>query len=218
MMLNAYALNDNACLTPRGVTSIANKTTAKAAWDSLKTRYIGVDRVRKAKTLRREFDGITFKEGESIDDFASRITRITDQLAILGEEHEEEEIVRKFLEALPDRFEQIAVAIETLLDLEDVSLDELVGRLKATEERLNRSKGRGGGGSGGSSAGKEIDGKLYFTEEQVIARLASRLNIDGSAARGKTSSGPGKRRGGVGRGKDARQGRALGAAQGRRRW
>jgi hypothetical protein len=64
--------------------SIANKPTAKAAWESLKTRYIGVDRVRKAKakTLRREFDGITFKEGESIDDFASRITRITDQLAI----------------------------------------------------------------------------------------------------------------------------------------
>jgi hypothetical protein len=26
--------------------SIANKTTAKAAWDSLKTRYIGVDQVR----------------------------------------------------------------------------------------------------------------------------------------------------------------------------
>jgi hypothetical protein len=124
--------------------------------------------------------------------------------------HEEEEIVRKFLEALPDRFEQIAVAIETLLDLEDVSLDELVGRIKATEERLNRSKGRGGGGSGGGAAGKEIDGKLYFTEEQVIARLASRLNIDGSAARGKASSGPGKRRGDVGRGKergkDARSG------------
>ena len=194
--------------------SIANKTTAKAAWDALKTRYIGVDRVRKAKakTLRREFDGITFKEGETIDDFASRITRITDQLTILGEEHEEEEIVRKFLEALPDRFEQIAVAIETLLDLEDVSLDELVGRLKATEERLNRTKGRGGGGSGSSGAGKEIDGKLYFTEEQVIARLASRLNInsDGSARRGKAPSGPGKRRGGTGRGKergkDARSG------------
>jgi hypothetical protein len=188
--------------------SIANKTTAKAAWDSLKTQYIGVDRVRKAKakTLRREFDGITFKEGESIDDFTSRITRITDQLTILGEEHEEEEIVRKFLEALPDQFEQIAVAIETLLDLEDVSLDELVGRLKATKERLNHSKRRGGGGSGGSSTEKEIDGKLYFTEEQVIAHLASRLNIDGSAARGKTSSGPGKRRGDVGRGKDARSG------------
>ncbi|XP_066361070.1 uncharacterized protein [Miscanthus floridulus] len=157
--------------------SIANKTTAKAAWDALKTRYIGVDRVRKAKakTLRREFDGITFKEGETIDDY-------------------------------------IAVAIETLLDLEDVSLDELVGRLKATEEHLNRTKGRGGGGSGSSGAGKEIDGKLYFTEEQVIARLASHLNInsDGSARRGKAPSGPGKRRSGTvrikERGKDARSG------------
>ncbi|CAD6250987.1 unnamed protein product [Miscanthus lutarioriparius] len=99
---------------------------------------------------------------------------------------------------------KIAVAIETLLDLEDVSLDELVGRLKATEERLNRSKGRGGGGSGSGGAGKEIDGKLYFTEEQVIARLASRLNInaDRLAARDKTSSGLRKRRDVDGRGKE----------------
>ena len=29
--------------------SMANKTTAKAAWDTLKTRHIGIDRVRKAR-------------------------------------------------------------------------------------------------------------------------------------------------------------------------
>ena len=65
-----------------------------------------------------------------------------------------------------------------------MSLDELVGRLKATEERLDCTKGKGGGISGSSGASKEIDGKLYFTEEQVNTRLASCLNInaDGSAA------------------------------------
>jgi hypothetical protein len=38
-----------------------------------------------------------------------------------------------------------------------VSLDELVGQLKVTKQYLDRTKGRGGG--------KEIDGKLHFTEE-----------------------------------------------------
>ena len=96
------------------------------------------------------------------------------------------------------------MAIETLLDLEAVSLEELVGRLKATEERFDRGKGKGGGGSSSGGIGKEIDGKLYFTEEQVIAHLVSRLNInaDGSAARGKAPVGSSKRRGGRGRDKE----------------
>ena len=78
---------------------MANKTMAKEVWEALKTWHIGVDRVRKAKaqTLRQEFDTITFKEGESVDDFACRITKITDQLSVLGEVYEEEEIMRKFL-------------------------------------------------------------------------------------------------------------------------
>jgi hypothetical protein len=182
---------------------LANKATAKEAWDALKTRHLSVDRVRKAKaqTLRQEFNVITFNEGESIDDFSCRLTKITDQLAILGDVYEEETIVRKFLHALPERFHQISVAIETLLDLEEVSLDELVGRLKATEERMDCTKAKGGVGP--SAGGKEINGKLYFTEEQVIARLASRLNLntDGLGMRGRAQAGPGGRRGGRGRGR-----------------
>ncbi|CAD6225129.1 unnamed protein product [Miscanthus lutarioriparius] len=153
---------------------MANKPTAKAAWDALKTRHIGVDRVRKARaqTLRQEFNGLTFKEGETVDDFAYRITKITDQLAILGDAYEEEKIIRSLPRGVG-------------------------GRLKAIEERLDHGRGKGGGGSGGGGVGKEIDGKLYFTKEQVMARLTFRLNLnsDGSAGRG-------KRRGGTGRGKE----------------
>jgi hypothetical protein len=56
--------------------SIARKATAKAAWDALKKVHLGVDRVRQAKanTLHREFDALKFKDGESVDDFAVRIT------------------------------------------------------------------------------------------------------------------------------------------------
>lgn len=64
---------------------MANKTTVKAARDALKTRHVGVDRVRKdkAQTLRQEFNGLVFKEGGSVDDFAYHITKISDQLTIL---------------------------------------------------------------------------------------------------------------------------------------
>jgi hypothetical protein len=67
---------------------------------------------------------------------ASASIGITSELVVLGDKYTEEEIGRKFLQALPPRFGQIATSIKTLLDLSEVSVDELVGRLKTTEDRL----------------------------------------------------------------------------------
>jgi hypothetical protein len=94
-------------------------------------RNVGVDRVCKAKasTLKREFDSLTFKVGESIDDFGMRLSQITNQLAVLGFEYKEEEIVRRFLAALPPKFEQITTSIETLCDMDTITVDELIGWL-----------------------------------------------------------------------------------------
>ena len=62
-------------LPPKMSGTIATKSTAKNAWDSLKSLRVGDDRVRKAKvgTLKREFDTMKFRSGETIDDFAVRI-------------------------------------------------------------------------------------------------------------------------------------------------
>jgi hypothetical protein len=71
---------------------IASKPTAKAAWEAIKVMNIGIERVRKAKagTLRREFDSLKFREGETVDDFGIRINRIVIQLAMLGDAIKEE--------------------------------------------------------------------------------------------------------------------------------
>jgi hypothetical protein len=73
---------------------IASKSMAKAVWESIKLRNVGVDRVCKAKasTLKHELDSLMFLDGESIDEFGARLGRITNQLAVLGFEYEEEEI------------------------------------------------------------------------------------------------------------------------------
>jgi hypothetical protein len=87
--------------------SMASKPTVKAAWEAIILRNVGVDRVRKAKvnSLKHEFDSLMFNDGESVDDFGVRIGRITNQLAVLGCEYKEEEIVHWFLLALPPKFE-----------------------------------------------------------------------------------------------------------------
>jgi hypothetical protein len=71
---------------PELMGSIASKPSVMAAWESLVLCNVGVDRVRKAKvsTLRHEFDSLTFEVGESIDDFGTRLSRITNQLRFLA--------------------------------------------------------------------------------------------------------------------------------------
>ena len=60
------------------VVVMANKESAKAAWDDIKTVNLSVERVcrAKAQTLRREFDALIFKDGESVDEFAVRISTL----------------------------------------------------------------------------------------------------------------------------------------------
>jgi hypothetical protein len=57
---------------------MANKASVRAAWEDLRTANLGVERVRvaKAATLRKEFDSLSFKDGESVDEFLVRINKI----------------------------------------------------------------------------------------------------------------------------------------------
>ncbi|XP_025801352.1 uncharacterized protein LOC112880817 [Panicum hallii] len=98
--------------------TMANKPSAKAAWDNLKTANLGVER-----------------DGESIDDFSERIGNVVQQLRTLGDEIDEGAIIHKFLQALPPRLHQIAMSIETLLDVEEVPVEELAHAVQAEEEQ-----------------------------------------------------------------------------------
>jgi hypothetical protein len=143
---------------PELMGTITNKASAKAAWYALCLRNVGTERVHKARasTLWQEFDLLKFEAGETIDDFSARINRLTTQLAILGSSYTKEEIVRRFLQALLPRIDQIAASIETLLYLADMSLDELIDRLKLMEEKMNRGD-------------RESVAKLYLTEDGLKA-------------------------------------------------
>jgi hypothetical protein len=146
--------------------TIVNKASAKAAWDALYLRNIGAECVCKARasTLRWEFDSLKFEDGETIDDFDVHINHLTTQLAVLGSRYTEEEIIRRFLQALPPRFDQIAASIETILDLADVSLDELISRFKPVEEKMNRNN-------------KQFVAKLNLMEDELVSWLSSRLKV-----------------------------------------
>ncbi|GJW91354.1 putative zinc finger, CCHC-type containing protein [Tanacetum coccineum] len=120
------------------VLQMASYTDPKQVWDGLKTRFLGVDRVRTSRlaTLRKELENMRMKEGEAVDDFVAKLNGIASKVRSLGYELEEVDLVKRLPNSMPKPFFQIVASIEQCFDLDSMFFDEAVGRLKAFEERL----------------------------------------------------------------------------------
>ncbi|XP_076885946.1 uncharacterized protein LOC143535619 [Bidens hawaiensis] len=97
------------------VMQVAHLSTAKEIWDALKTRFVGVDRVREARIepLQHEFDVLKMKETDTIDVFSTKISQIASKASNLGEPFEEKTLVRKLLKSVPrKRYIAIVATIE----------------------------------------------------------------------------------------------------------
>ena len=92
-------------------------------------------REANAQQLRREFSALVWKESENAEDFANRITGLAADLRILGDNITDAEIVRKMLQVVPEHLAQVAISIETLLDISTISVEEVTGRLRAVVQR-----------------------------------------------------------------------------------
>jgi hypothetical protein len=159
---------------PEMVPTIAKKETTKEAWDTIVTMRVSDDRVKKATTqqLRRKFELATFDDGETVEDYAVRLSDMAAHLATLDEEMKNGEIIVKMLRSLPPCFKQITITIKTLLNVSTMFVTDLSGRLKEAFEEAPTLL--------------QQDGKLYLTEEEWDARRKKHEaeNYSGSGARG----------------------------------
>nr|GEV25017.1 zinc finger, CCHC-type [Tanacetum cinerariifolium] len=96
------------------------------------------------------------KEDETIDTFTTKLTTLVNKAASLGHTMEDGTLVCKLLNAVPDRYLQIVASIEQYSDLSEMTLEEVIGRLKTYEERIKYKKG------------KQVDNqeKLMFTRHE----------------------------------------------------
>ncbi|KAA0053129.1 integrase [Cucumis melo var. makuwa] len=119
---------------------ISTATSAKAAWDILRSTYQGEDKVKmiRLQALRSEFDCIKMKETETIEEFFNRILVIVNSLRSNGEEVGDQRVVEKILRSMPRKFEHIVVAIEESKDLSTLSINSLMGSLQSHELRLKQ--------------------------------------------------------------------------------
>ncbi|XP_021980396.1 uncharacterized protein LOC110876534 [Helianthus annuus] len=157
----------------------ARKKTAKEVWDSLKSRYVGAERVKKARlrVLKSEFEALQMKDGETIDEYAGKLSAMISKYSSVGAVLEDEGLVRKLFDSVPEKFINLVASIEQSSDMDTMPFEEAIGHLKAYEDRLRLRKNK-------------------TSEEEAL--LFSRA--DGSAGQrgsNKTTGGRGRGRGGT---------------------
>ncbi|XP_013589086.1 PREDICTED: uncharacterized protein LOC106297383 [Brassica oleracea var. oleracea] len=121
------------------VNEVGNLETAKTVWDAIQARHVGAERVRDARlqTLMADFDKHKMKEDDRIDTFIGKLAEISSKTASLGEVNEEPKLVKKFLKSLPrKKYIHMVESLEQVLDLNTTSFEDIIGRLKAYEERI----------------------------------------------------------------------------------
>jgi uncharacterized membrane protein YgcG len=130
---------------------------------------------------------IRFKSGECVEDFSVRITSHVNELRVLGDEITDKEVVKKMLHLVPEKFEQVALSMETLLDLNSLSIEEATSHLHAVEQRKKTT----------TLSAADVSGRLLLIEEWLAWMKAKEKSGSG----GSSSSGGGRGHGrGRGRG------------------
>ena len=80
---------------------------------------VGSNHAKKAmaQLLKQEYSNLKFKNGESVEDFSLHLQTLISKLRIHGVTIDEEEAVSQYLHSMLTKYIQIALSIETMLDL-----------------------------------------------------------------------------------------------------
>ncbi|XP_068319698.1 uncharacterized protein [Pyrus communis] len=120
--------------------TILKKDTAKDIWDSLKQKYQGTARVKRAQlqALRKEFKILHMKEGESMNEYFARTLTIANKMRIHGEKMEDVVVIEKILRSMTTKYDYVVCSIEESNDLDILSIDELQSNVLVHEQRMGR--------------------------------------------------------------------------------
>ncbi|CAN6685906.1 unnamed protein product [Malus baccata var. baccata] len=118
--------------------TILNKDTAKEIWDSLKQKYQGTARVKRAQlqALRKEFEMLHMKPGETVNEFFGRTLTIANRRRINGDKLTDVEVIEKILRSMTSKFDYVVCSIEESKDLDILSIDELQSSLLVHEQQM----------------------------------------------------------------------------------
>ncbi|XP_074363226.1 uncharacterized protein LOC141703678 [Apium graveolens] len=154
--------------------TITQKETSKQLWDSVKVKCQGNARVKRAQLnrLRRDFEVLAMKQGESITDYFGRVMTIANDTRNYGEDMADVKIVEKILRTLTDKWNYVVCSIEEAKDIDQLSVDALQSSLLVHEQKFK--------------AGGEEEQALKVThEDHYGGRGQRRIGLRGGRGQGR---------------------------------
>ncbi|KAI3684878.1 hypothetical protein L6452_34105 [Arctium lappa] len=109
--------------------SLVNLKTAKDMWSTLCVLYEGTSEVKKSKkiSLVRRYEFFSHEKGESLPSYYNRFNSLLNELKLVEKLYDNEEIICKFMDGLPDFWNTLSTCIKTSRDLESLPLTSLYG-------------------------------------------------------------------------------------------
>ncbi|XP_066334463.1 uncharacterized protein [Miscanthus floridulus] len=135
------------------------KSSSKEAWKAIAAMHVSSNRAKKAtaQLLKQEYANLKFKDGESVEDFSLRLQTHISTLRSHGVTIDEQEAFSKYLHSVPAKHIQIALFIETMLDLSTLTIQDVTAHLRAVDERMEQA------------TATTDSSKLLLTEEEWAA-------------------------------------------------
>lgn len=111
--------------------TILQNDTSKQIWESMRRKFQGNARVQHAQLqgLRREFEVLEMKIGESISDYFARVMLTANNMRNYGENMPDVKVVEKILHSLTKQYNYVVCSIEESKDIDSLSVDELQSSL-----------------------------------------------------------------------------------------
>ncbi|XP_038883766.1 uncharacterized protein LOC120074649 [Benincasa hispida] len=109
----------------------------------MKKKYQSTTRVKRQQlqALRKEFEILKMKHGESVDGYFSRTLAIANKMRIHGEKIEDVALVDKILRSMDSKFAYVVYSIEESKDIDTLSINELQSSLLVHEQRMTSNTG-----------------------------------------------------------------------------
>ena len=99
--------------------TILNRDTSKGIWDSMKQKYQGSTKLKRAQlqALRRDFETLHMKEGETVNNYFGRTLTIANKMKTHGDSMSQTIINEKVLRSMTAKFDYVVCSIEESNDL-----------------------------------------------------------------------------------------------------
>src|SRR4030066_28518 len=143
VLLNSKAQLFLSCaLTMEESERVDECTSSNQVWDTLRVHHEGTSHVKETRIDIgvKKFEIFEMSENETIDEMYARFTTIVNEMRSLGKVYSTHDRIRKILRCLPSSWRPMVTAITQAKDLNSLTLEELIGSLRAHEVILQGDK------------------------------------------------------------------------------